>query len=75
MSDSRRLSDKIFLAFNDACDQQRLDVAELLLQALELSQVASRHNPGNERRQGTDSMETAQEQIRLLRAHSSGAVH
>jgi hypothetical protein len=75
MSDSRRLSDKIFLAFNDACDQQRLDVAELLLQALELSQVAARHGSGNERRQGSDSMETAQEQIRLLRAHSSGAVH
>ncbi len=75
MSDSRRLSDKIFLAFNDACDQQRLDVAELLLQALELSQAAARHNPGNERRQASDAMETAQEQIRLLRAHSSGAVH
>jgi len=75
MSDSRRLSDKIFLAFNDACDQQRLDVAELLLQALELSQVAARHNSGHERREGTDSMEAAQEQIRLLRAHSSGAVH
>ncbi len=75
MSDSRRLSDKIFLAFNDACDQQRLDVAELLLQALELAQTAVRHDPGHERRQATDSIEMAQEQIRLLRAHSSGAVH
>lgn len=75
MSDSRRLSDKIFLAFNDACDQRRLDVAELLLQALELSQVTTAQNSGVERRQSTDSMETAQEQIRLLRAHSSGAVH
>lgn len=75
MSDSRRLSDKIFLAFNDACDQQRLDVAELLLQALELSQTATRVSQGSERRQSTDSMETAQAQIRLLRAHSSGAVH
>ncbi len=75
MSDSRRLSDKIFLAFNDACDQQRLDVAELLLQALELSQVAATRDQGAERRRADESMETAQEQIRLLRAHSSGAVH
>lgn len=33
----RRLSDKILSAFNQACDRRELDVAELLLQALELT--------------------------------------
>lgn len=38
MSDTlRRLSDKILAAFNQACDQRQLDVAEHLLRALELS--------------------------------------
>jgi hypothetical protein len=34
---ARRLSDKILVAFNQACDQRDLDVADLLLQALDLT--------------------------------------
>ncbi|MGQ0663184.1 MAG: hypothetical protein ACT4P2_06275 [Pseudomonadota bacterium] len=34
---TRRLSDKILLAFNQACDMRESDVAEHLLRALELS--------------------------------------
>lgn len=34
---SRRLSDKILAAFNQACDQGRIEVAEHLLRALELA--------------------------------------
>lgn len=34
---SRRLSDKILIAFNQACDQKQADVAEHLLRALELA--------------------------------------
>jgi hypothetical protein len=33
----RRLSDKILAAFNQACDQRQIEVAEHLLRALELS--------------------------------------
>ena len=34
---SRRLSDKILLAFDQACEQGQLPVAELLVRALELA--------------------------------------
>lgn len=34
---ARRLSDKILAAFTQACEQGELDVAELLLQALDLN--------------------------------------
>ena len=33
----RRLSDKILLAFEQACEKRELDVAELLVKALELT--------------------------------------
>ncbi len=35
MEQARRLSDKIILAHRQACNENRLDVANLLLQALE----------------------------------------
>jgi hypothetical protein len=34
---SRRLSDKILMAFNQACEQRATEVASLLIQALELA--------------------------------------
>jgi hypothetical protein len=34
---TRRLSDKIVLAFNQACEQRAVEVAELLITALELA--------------------------------------
>jgi len=34
---TRRLSDKILMAFNQACEQRAVEVAELLMQALELA--------------------------------------
>jgi len=33
----RRLSDKLLIAFDQACDQKLVDVAELLLRALEMT--------------------------------------
>ena len=42
---TRRLSDKIILAFDQACETQALDCAELLLKALELS-LTSMGGPG-----------------------------
>jgi hypothetical protein len=40
MEYTRRLSDKIILAHGQACDEHRLDVAEILLRALEVEQSA-----------------------------------
>jgi hypothetical protein len=37
MQPQRRLSDRILAAFNQACDQRELDIAELLLHALDLT--------------------------------------
>lgn len=34
---TRRLSDKILMAFNQACEQRAVEVADLLIQALELA--------------------------------------
>ena len=34
---TRRLSDKILMAFHQACDQDQIDTAEHLLRALELT--------------------------------------
>jgi hypothetical protein len=34
---TRRLSDKILMAFNQACEQQAVEVAQLLIHALELA--------------------------------------
>jgi len=34
---TRRLSDKILMAFNQACEQHAVEVAELLIHALELA--------------------------------------
>jgi len=40
MSTNRRLSDKILLAFDQACDQRNAAVGELLIRALELALTA-----------------------------------
>ncbi len=42
---TRRLSDKILLAFDQACETDALECAELLLKALELS-LTSMGGPG-----------------------------
>jgi hypothetical protein len=48
---TRRLSDKILLAFDQACETGSLDCAELLLKALEMS-LTSMGGPGCGRPQG-----------------------
>lgn len=40
MDYTRRLSDKIIMAHGQACDEGRLDVADVLLRALEIEQSA-----------------------------------
>jgi len=45
---TRRLSDKILIAFHQACDQDDIEVARYLLGVLE--SMAKRPPPGNDRR-------------------------
>jgi hypothetical protein len=71
VSQSQRFTDQIFQVFNAACEQRRLDVAELLLAALELSQ---RSGEANREARGLREAEAAHEQLRRLRLRD-GAMH
>lgn len=64
---SRRLSDKILIAFHHACDISELDVAASLLRVLE-DLVSRRHEPpeGN-RRRNIESLVAAHERLWHLR--------
>ena len=63
----RRLSDKIFVAFHQACDTTKLDVAEQLLRILE-KMMSMRHttSEGN-RRHNMDNLVAAFERLWHLR--------
>ena len=52
----RRLSDKIMLAHEQACSEYKIDVAALLLQALELD-LSSIGGPQSENREATELLE------------------
>jgi hypothetical protein len=64
---SRRLSDKILVAFHHACDQGELDAAEQLLRIVET--VLRRPGPSADtnRRRGLDSLVAAHERLWHLR--------
>lgn len=64
---SRRLSDKILIAFHHACDVSELEVAASLLRVLE-DLVSRRHEPpeGN-RRRNIESLVAAHERLWHLR--------
>jgi hypothetical protein len=63
---TRRLSDKILLAFHHACDQGELEVADDLLDVLEF--MAKRPRPQSERdRRSEESLVAAHERLWLLR--------
>jgi hypothetical protein len=64
VSQMQRLADQIFKVFNEACEQRRLDVAEVLLAALELSQRSGEQ--GREER-GAREAEAAFDLLRRLR--------
>lgn len=54
----RRLSDKIIAAHKQALEEGRMDVAEILLQALELD-VSERGGANNENRESVQDLEEA----------------
>lgn len=57
----RRLSDKILIAFHQACDQHDLVVADQLLRVLEM--MLTRQPPEGNRRRNTETLVAAYERL------------
>ncbi|MCK8786698.1 hypothetical protein M0638_20200 [Roseomonas sp. NAR14] len=64
---SRRLSDKILIAFHHACDQADFEVADQLLRVLELMLTRRPMTPDGNRRKNMESLVAAHERLWLLR--------
>jgi hypothetical protein len=64
---SRRLSDKILIAFHHACDQADYDVAEQLLRILEQMLTRRPVSPDTNRRRNMESLVAAHERLWHLR--------
>lgn len=64
---SRRLSDKILIAFHHACDQADYEVAEQLLHVLEMMLRRRVLSPDLNRRRSMDSLVAAHERLWYLR--------
>jgi hypothetical protein len=64
---SRRLSDKILIAFHQACDQGDLEVAEQLLHVLEMMLSRRPLTPDGGRRRNMESLVAAHERLWHLR--------
>ena len=64
---SRRLSDKILIAFHHACDQGDLEVAEQLLHVLEMMLTRRPLTPDGTRRRNMESLVAAHERLWYLR--------
>ena len=64
---SRRLSDKILIAFHHACDQGDYEVAEQLLRILEMMLTRRPVSPDTNRRRNMESLVAAHERLWYLR--------
>ncbi len=64
---SRRLSDKILIAFHGACDQADFDVADQLLRVLEMMLTRRTVTPDGSRRRSMESLVAAHERLWHLR--------
>lgn len=64
---SRRLSDKILIAFHHACDQADFEVAEQLLHILENMLTRRPYTPDGNRRRSIESLVAAHERLWHLR--------
>ncbi len=69
---SRRLSDKILIAFHHACDQADFEVAEQLLHILEMMLTRRPLTPDGTRRRNMESLIAAHERLWHLRHPDSG---
>ena len=64
---TRRLSDKILIAFHHACDQGDFEVAEQLLHILEMMLTRRPLTPDGTRRRNMESLVAAHERLWHLR--------
>jgi len=64
---TRRLSDKVLVAFHHACDTSDLEVAEQLLATLEMMLSRRTPNPDSNRRRSIESLVAAHERLWHLR--------
>lgn len=64
---SRRLSDKVLIAFHHACDQSDYEVAEQLLSILEMMLTRRPVSPDTNRRRNMESLVAAHERLWHLR--------
>ncbi len=64
---SRRLSDKILIAFHHACDQGDFEVADQLLHVLEMMLTRRPLSPDGTRRRNMESLVAAHERLWHLR--------
>ncbi|HET7880586.1 MAG TPA: hypothetical protein VFL55_06840 [Acetobacteraceae bacterium] len=64
---TRRLSDKILIAFHHACDQSDFEVAEQLLHILEMMLMRRPLTPDGTRRRNMESLVAAHERLWHLR--------
>lgn len=69
---SRRLSDKILIAFHHACDQSDFEVAEQLLHILEMMLTRRPLTPDGTRRRNMESLVAAHERLWHLRHPNAG---
>jgi hypothetical protein len=69
---SRRLSDKILIAFHHACDQADFEVAEQLLHILEMMLTRRPLSPDGTRRRNMESLVAAHERLWHLRHPNAG---
>ncbi|WP_241665441.1 hypothetical protein [Teichococcus oryzae] len=61
------MSDKILIAFHQACDQNDFEIAEELLRILEKMVTRRPVQPDNNRRKNMESLVAAHERLWLLR--------
>jgi len=64
---SRRLSDKVLIAFHHACDQADFEVADALLGVLEMMLTRRPLTPDGNRRRSMESLVAAHERLWHLR--------
>ena len=64
---TRRVSDKIFVAFHQACDERDFEVAERLLQTFEMMLARRPLTPDGNRRRDLDALVAAHERLWHLR--------
>ena len=68
----RRLSDKILVAFHQACDQGDFEVAEQLLRVLEMMLTRRPTSPDVNRRRNIETLVAAHERLWHLRHPEAG---